>query len=455
MNSKQGQRISLTESLCPQCLSKIPAELLLVGHEVYLSKTCPAHGDYATVVWRGQPSLTDWLRVKIPYSNPAPNTITENGCPFDCGLCPQHAQQTCTALLEVTKRCNLNCAYCFANSVPTPSIDPELSTIRKWYETLLSSGRVCNVQLSGGEPTMRDDLTEVIAIGKQLGFDFIQLNTNGLRLAFDKDYASSLKAAGLSSVFLQFDGTSPEIYLNLRGRDIYDDKLEAIRNCEQNGLGVTLVPTLVPGVNTDDVGNILRFAAERLEVVRGVHFQPVSYFGRYPSGTHCDERLTLPELMKMIEVQTSGAIRMENFLPPGCENSMCSFHGNFVLMPNGELAPLTRIDSFKRLTEPELAETGAKKAREFVSRNWSQRSLQEDTGAECGINFGYWETLLSRSRTHLLCISAMAFQDVWNLDLNRLRECCIHVVAESGKIVPFCAYNLTSADGHYLYRGGG
>ena len=416
-------------------------------------KTCPHHGESSTVVWRGDPDLSDWIRPKVPYSNPAPNTPFERGCPFDCGLCVQHRQQTCTALLEVTGRCNLGCPYCFADSGQNGVVDPNMETVRNWYQTLLETGRTCNVQLSGGEPTMRDDLPEIVALGSSMGFTFIQLNTNGLRIATDLDYLNRLKQAGLSSVFLQFDGTDDGIYRKLRGREILGAKLKAIDNCSETGLGVVLVPTLVPGLNTDDIGNIIRFATDNLSVIRGIHFQPVSYFGRYPQKPSDDQRLTLPELMTMIQTQTSGAIRIENFNPPGCENSMCSFHGNFVAMPDGHLVPLTRRGTFQRSHTPEKAEDGAFKAREFVANNWGAPNPGDQNQVNAGLGLGYWDILLERSKTHMLCISAMAFQDAWNIDLERLMDCCIHVVAESGRIVPFCAYNLTSANGRSLYRG--
>ncbi len=451
MSKVRQNVIGTTQSVCPHCLNIISAEKIKDGQDIFLRKVCPDHGEFSLILWRGAPLMEDWVRPKIPYENPSPNSVSSKGCPFDCGLCPEHRQQTCTALLEITNRCNLGCPFCFADSGDQTE-DPEVSVIRTWYETLRSSGYTCNVQISGGEPTIRDDLDEIISMGRSMGFRFIQLNTNGIRLASDVSYAKDLKESGLSSVFLQFDGLDDEIYLKLRGASLLETKIRAVRNCERCGLGVILVPTLVPGINTDDIGNIIRFALENLSVVRGVHFQPVSYFGRYPEKPADSSRLTLPELMRMIEAQTDGAIKTENFLPPGCENSLCSFHGNFVLMPSGQLIPLTRGGSCGSFREPEKAEVGACKAREFVAKNWGGVAPAYVCANDSQYDMGYWDTLLSRSRTHLLCVSAMAFQDAWSLDLERLRDCCIHVVAGAGKIIPFCAYNLTGSNGKALYR---
>ncbi|MBP2661743.1 MAG: Radical domain protein [Firmicutes bacterium] len=242
--------LGITESLCPECLQRIKAKRVEVNHTVYLEKTCKDHGDFCTVIWRGQPSYTSWSVAKLPSRPPVCATNISQGCPFDCGLCPDHRQHTCCVLLEVTKRCNLHCPICFAKAGSEES-DPDRTTIENWYRLLLKSGGPYNIQLSGGEPTLRDDLPEIIASGRSLGYDFIQVNTNGLRLARDYSYVKRLKEAGLSCVFLQFDGTNDEIYEKLRGTALLAEKQAAITNCVKLQLGVVLVPTLVPGVNTE------------------------------------------------------------------------------------------------------------------------------------------------------------------------------------------------------------
>jgi len=447
-----GTRSSRTESVCPVCLARIPAIKRALGQDLYLNKTCPEHGEFSAILWKGEPSAASWGRPKIPCRPGGEGAATNKGCPFDCGLCPEHRQQTCTAVLEITHSCDLRCPYCFADAGDGNCSDPDLSLIKLWYEALLASGNPCNIQLSGGEPSLRDDLPEIVSMGRDKGFSFIQLNTNGLRLARDPSFVERLKQAGLASVFLQFDGTEDEIYRELRGLPLLRTKLKAIRNCEQHGLGVVLVPTVVPGVNTHNIGEITRFALENISVVRGVHFQPVSYFGRYPQPPSDADRLTLPELIRLLEAQTSGLIKAGNFKPPGCENAMCSFHGNFVLMPDGALVALTRHQPADSCCGPASVAEGASMTRAFVAEHWAaaKKCKCESEGGQ--FSLGQWDVLLERSQTHMLCVSAMAFQDAWNLDLDRLRDCCIHAVARDGKLIPFCAYNLTDSQGGSLYR---
>lgn len=454
MSREDDLAISPTQSLCPECLARIPAVRFARGGDVYMKKTCPDHGEFQVVLWRGNPSYQGWMRPKIPSYPERPTTALAKGCPFDCGLCPDHRQQTCTALLEVTQRCNLHCAFCFADSDSSRTADPDIATIRGWYESLLETQHSCNIQLSGGEPSIRDDLPDIVALGRSLGFGFIQVNTNGVRLGTEPAYVERLKKAGLASVFLQFDGTYDDIHRALRGGAFLKQKAAAIENCRQHGIGVVLVPTVVPGVNDHNLGSIVQFALENLDVVRGVHFQPVSYFGRYPVQPSDADRITIPEVIRKLEEQTRGLVTSQDFRPPGCENALCSFHGNFVLMPDGSLKSLAPPYSCECGTSRVEGAQGASDARRFVAMNWASRKNRTSPNAQGELSMGQWDVLLQRASTHKICISGMAFQDVWNIDLDRVRDCCIHVVAREKNLIPFCIFNLTNFAGRRLYSKG-
>lgn len=447
MTENNSIDITVTQSLCPHCLTRIPAERRTEGDTTFHVKNCPEHGEFRTPIWRGQPALPGWSRPKKPLHVGRHLATQARGCPFDCGICPTHRQQSCTVLIEVTGRCNLACPFCFAAAGAQAGPDPSLVTIEAWYRTALKQSGPHNiVQLSGGEATVRNDLPAIIALGRDLGFPFIQLNSNGLRLAADPDYAGELKRAGLFSVFLQFDGTADQIYRTIRGRALLAEKLRAIEHCSAAGLGVVLVPTLVTGVNTGNIGAILKLALELAPAVRGVHFQPASYFGRHPGPPAACDRFTLPELMRAIEEQTGGLMRSEHFSPPGCEHPLCSFHGNFLRLPDGGLQSLTRqAAECCGKDRPENKGTG--RAVSYVTQQWAAPAPATSC---CDTNS--LDAFLEDHRTNTFAVSAMAFQDVWNLDLERVQECCIHVVAPDRRMVPFCLYNLTSATGEPLYR---
>ncbi|TCO71824.1 radical SAM (seleno)protein TrsS [Marinisporobacter balticus] len=438
---------SKIESLCPICLKKIDASIFTEGETSYMMKTCPEHGTFKTVLWRGGIPMGKWVRHKERAYLEKTVTKVDKGCPYDCGLCNEHRQHTCTALIEVTQNCNLQCPFCFADSFAKKGQEPSLNDIRFQYQSVLRVSGTCNIQLSGGEPTVRNDLPEIIKMGVDLGFTFIQVNTNGIRMADDENYVISLKKAGLSSVFLQFDGTHDKIYRKLRGKALFEKKFKAIENCKKYGIGVVLVPTLVPGVNIDNIGEIIKFGIKHVPTVRGVHFQPVSYFGRMPKMPQDKDRITLPEVMTEISKQTDNMILVESMKPPGCENALCSFHGNYIIEENG-LMQVTKRSSCCCATEK--AEEGANKAKAFVARNWSyyNHNNKDKQQEDCSD----WDKILKTIQKSSFSISAMAFQDAWNVNLERIKDCCIHVVTHDGRLIPFCMYNLTNAEGRSLYR---
>jgi hypothetical protein len=481
--SPQNERLVLgrTESLCPQCLKRIPAERVAEGDSVYLEKNCPEHGPFRTIIWRGPPAYEAWAepaaekRPSPPSRHPTPVDL---GCPFDCGLCAEHRQPSCCVVMEVTKRCDLRCSVCFAGG-GAETADPDLGTIESWYQRLLASNGPCNIQLSGGEPTLRDDLPEIITLGRSLGFSYFQLNTNGLRLARDPGYLRRLKEAGVSCVFLQFDGTDDAVYQAIRGAALLELKTRAIAHCAAVHLGVVLVPTLIPGVNTGEIGPILDYALARVPAVRGVHFQPVSYFGRYPEPPRDADRITIPEVMSQIEQQTSGRIKVAELRSPAAESPYCSFHGNFILTPDGALQPAANAapsgccgssassGECRPLVQiglggGETAAQASKKAQQYVALRWTLPDAEASgdpvhssaaPGSSAMMKIDSLDAFLEQSRKRSFCVSGMAFQDAWNVDIERLRECFIHVVGPHPGIVPFCAYNMTSMMGDALYRG--
>lgn len=411
-----------TDSRCPICLEVVPAELTVDGDDVVLHGRCAAHGPWSTPIWSGLPSFESWCG-----SDAAPP-----------------ARQTCTAVLEVTRRCNLGCSVCFAESSATVAdADPPLREIARRLSKLFAEEGEVNLQLSGGEPTVRDDLPEIIAAAAAGGFTFVQVNTNGLRLASQEGYAESLRKAGLASVFLQFDGLTDETHWVLRGRPLAAEKLRAIERCAEAGLAVVLVPTVVPGVNDDELGSLVRLAASWPGVVRGLHLQPVSYFGRYPRNGRA--RLTLPEILNALERQTGGEIRVADFAPSCCEHTRCSFRARYWVRDGGALE---RVNSAPCCCAPPPEEV-PRRAVAATSRQWSRSRRPAGAPGEEDDRDDLTRFLDDADR--ILAISGMLFQDAWSIDMERVRRCCVQVVTERSGMVPFCLWNLTSESGRRLY----
>ncbi len=435
-----------TRSVCPVCLRPVPARRVWRENGIWMEKTCPVHGDFRVPVWRNRLDYNRW-RAGTP--------LLEEGegqdCPGGCGSCGGHGQGTCCALLEVTSRCDLNCRFCFAEG---GAVCQELSleALKEAVDQIMEQGKNPLLQLSGGEPAVRDDLPELVRYARERGAPYVQLNTNGIRLARDPDYVRRLARAGLSFVFLQFDGVTDQVYRQLRGQSLLETKQEAIRNCDACRLGVTLVPTVVRGVNEDQLGRITALGASLSPAVRGIHFQPVSYFGRCPAMPADDRRYTLDELLADLCQQTG--LPPEAFTPSRCDHPMCGFHGVFLAERDGRLRPLTGRAACRSVRGTESGKgteggqaqslfTSPAQNRAYVGRHWMRRD------AESGLrDYGRSEetpdmaAFLRRVRSSSFTLTAMAFQDAGNLDIERLRRCSLHVY-DRGRLRPFCARYLS------------
>lgn len=474
--------ISTVESLCPECLGIISGIKYVEDGKVYINKNCPDHGSFTTIIsedvghYRQMEECFDVNRSRAKASL----TDIERGCPFDCGLCPSHKQDTCLAVVEVTDRCDMGCAYCFASSSMDKSLDPDMETIRYMFETVKKcQNKPTCIQISGGEPTMRDDLPEIIRMGKEVGIDHIELNTNGRRMAIDEDYFNRIASAGIDAIYLGFDGVSDDIYKQRTGKKLFDFKTEVINRCEKAGIGVVLVPLVARNYNLHQVGKIIEFAGSRVPTVRGVHFQPVFYSGRAPSGR--EGRITILELLREIEKQTNGQLKVENFTPSLMPHAHCGATC-LAVIDNGGFLPLTNIS----LGAVKSASDVASKTKKSIMGRWkgSEKETQKSSCADMLIKSsccekpisqltvkssccekpitevlpnnsrlgGGWADFIEKSMNSYLTISTMAFQDVWSYERDRVENCCIHVVTRDGRFIPFCNYNMTDCNGKFLYR---
>ena len=433
--------IKQTQSICPVCLKIVDAIVVKKCDDLYLTKNCEEHGLFETVIWRGKPSYESWVRAKSPAYPQVPYTEVLKGCPHDCGLCSQHRQHTCTVLIEVTSRCNLNCEFCFADAHGNET-DPDMETIEMWYSRIIESGGPYNLQISGGEPTMREDLHEIISKATNMGFKFIQLNTNGINLK-NYNYYEKLKNAGLKSIFLQFNDLTGTEMNKINSKDIIQDKLKVIEYSAKLGIGVILVCTVVPNKNDNILWDIIEFGLKNAPTVRGVHFQPVSYFVRIPKLPEDKDRITLPEVISKIVQQSAYKIKISDFAPSGCENAYCSFHANYISV-DGKLITVSKKSE---CCGEENGKEGSKKSKRFVERNWAGVKINKYIPKK-----NSFEELNQKIKNGFFSISGMAFQDAWNVDTQRLKDCCIHVVSKEGNLIPFCAYNITTLDQKKLYR---
>lgn len=414
MNRKRKQVLRSTKSLCPDCMAVLEACIVEREGQVYMEKVCAQHGAYSTLIW--QDTGENYLRW-LEYGGAGEEALL-GSCPHSCGLCKDHRSNSVSAALMVTTECDLACPICFTRG-GEPAV-PTLEELRRRLEAFKAeAGDTALIELCGGEPTTRDDLPEVVAMVSGIGFPYIQLNTNGLRIGREPDYLKNLADAGLTTVYMGLDGVRPEPYATKSGRDIFQNKIAALESCRAAGVTAVLVPCVIPGENDDQLGEIIAFAKNWMPTVKGVHFQPVSYFGAYPKAPDDSMRITIPEILRRLEAQTEGEIPAAAFLPGHYEHAACSFQGYF-----GKSGG--RLHAYTGFTPRE--------------RSCDVESLRRNS-------MNLWKA----SPMEFLSIGGMAFQDVWNIDLQRLCRCTIHIIGENGTRSPLCAKYVTSCHGKRLY----
>ena len=362
-----------TKSLCPECLQIIEAEVVKENNKMLIRKTCPEHGFFEDIYWSDAELYEKFKKFACNGKGVSnPNTEEKNSCPYNCGLCSNHKTGTLLANIDLTNRCNQRCPICFANAAVAGYVyEPSFEQIKKMMIMLRNEKPVpCPaIQFSGGEPTIYPRVIEVIKLAKELGFVQIQIATNGLRASQDLEFCKRMKEAGLNTIYFQFDGTKKETYLKVRGFDALPVKMKALENFRKAGLkSIVLVPTVVRGINDDQIGDIMRIAKENSDIVRGVNFQPVSFSGRIDRKKLREERITIPDTLELLEEQTRGQILKNDFYPIPCVVPISHFveawkkepqveftvhphcgAATYVFLENDKFVPITRFIDVEKL----------------------------------------------------------------------------------------------------------
>jgi hypothetical protein len=449
--------IRTTKSICPVCYRVIDANLYEENGAVYMEKHCPEHGAFKDLCWSDYQLYQHFESKDIQGAGRREVTATNgNGeCPFACGLCPQHESSTVLGVIDVTMRCNLSCPTCFAKNDDTSDNhekDPDFEHLKAIIDNFASNTNAAGLQFSGGEPTLRGDLPELIAYARTK-FDHVEVDTNGLKMAASPEYCKELESAGTSVIYLQFDGVTEEPYEKLRGRKLLAVKKQAIENHRMAGPkpAIVLVPTIAKGINDDQIGAIINFAIDNSAIIRGVNFQPVSFCGRTPHDHH--ERITVSDVLRNVEEQT-GFLRKEDFFPPsmmsvllgtlgkaeaGCHFSCGAFSYLVVSKKGkaeGKIEPITKYLDMDKLA---AAYTKNKRISAFTAVRHIHPSFLKGLFIKFMKSHTYED--LSDLHFNLLFIGAMHFMDPYNFDCARLRKCVIHYGLPDGRIVPFCSYN--------------
>lgn len=431
MENEQHEHLYNTLALCPHCLKELKADVYADAQgTVWMSRECPEHGAIATRVW---PDVEHFKWVtgdafpKVAPQNTIPAT---QPCPYGCGTCSRHERRGTLLEIEVTWQCNLHCPVCFM-SADDEEHDPTLDEISAMYDVIANAvGTDGAVQLTGGEPTCRRDLPEIIRMGREKGFWGIELNTNGLVISSRAGYLEELRDAGVTGLFLSFDGLTGDVYKATCGADILDVKLRCVERCREAGVQVVLCVTILDGLNDHQLGDILRYAMENSDVVAGLALQPAFTSGRFDS--EFVETMNSGDVIFKLAEQSDGLLTPYDIWPLGTSNPLCDT-GVF-LVRDDETAehPSGFYPATRHMTYEEY--------RAGFSPDSPQGSVFLDILAKKGIYVA-----------NGLSIVLMDYMDAYTMDIQRLRECSMMVTVPDGRAIPFCSYHLTDSAGRRVY----
>ncbi len=433
-----------TRSLCPVCKRVIDAQVGREGKRLIMRKRCPEHGSFAALVSPDADGYVRSLRNDKPGARPAYfATEVREGCPHDCGLCPDHRQHTCLALIEVNTGCNLACPTCFANAGAGYNLTlDEVSSMLDAF--VRAEGEPEVVQFSGGEPTLHPQLLTMIQMAKDKGVQHVMVNTNGLRIARDPVWARRL-AELRPIIYLQFDGLEDATSVALRGEPLVQEKLQALDRLAEMDLDCVLVAAVERGVNEHEVGALVRFGIEH-PAVRAVNFQPVTHTGRHGSFDPLD-RVTIPEVVARIEEQTGGMFVASDFVPVPCCHPSCQ-SVTYAHVEDGQVTPLPRLievddylDFITNRTWPEPSHV----VKHALERMWSSSAVpgslslaEQFCDAKC---FLFLAISAFEVAKQVFSVSIKDFMDAYTFDVSKVAKCCVGVLIPDGRMVPFCAYN--------------
>lgn len=463
--------VEFTKSICPVCKVVVDAQVNIRDNKVYLRKRCREHGSFEALVYGDAQAYTASARFNKPGTIPLTfQTEVAEGCPSDCGLCPEHKQHACLGIIEVNTDCNLDCPICFADSGHQPDgYSITLEQCERMLDVFVESeGEPEVVMFSGGEPTIHKHILDFVDLAQQRPIKAVNLNTNGIRLATDKRFVEALAQRNRQpgktvNIYLQFDGFAERTHREIRGADLRERKRKALDNCAEAGLTVTLVAAVERGINEHEVGDIVRFGIEH-PAARSVAFQPVTHSGRHVEFDPLN-RLTNSDVLDLVAEQCPDWLRTDDFVPVPCCFPTCRSI-TYLLVDKKEdrtdVVPIPRLvdveeylDYVSNRVVPDHA------VREALEKLWSASAfmgtdstvdnLATTTAAvsggtsapelecqACGIDLPEAAKGLGDKA---FMIVVQDFQDPYTLNVKQLMKCCVEEITPDGRLIPFCAYN--------------
>jgi 7,8-dihydro-6-hydroxymethylpterin dimethyltransferase len=456
-----GERhLKNTTSTCPTCLALLPVDVVIRDDKVYFKKHCATCGPSEALVSEDAQYYVNAYSYARAGTEPLMfATPVEKGCPTDCGTCSDHEQHTCLPIIEITDHCNLECPVCIVNNQNANHISN--ADFSKMIDVLVrNEGQMESVALSGGEPTSHPRLLELIDIASRPEIGRVVVITNGLRLGKDRKFAENLKARGVY-VALQLDGFSAETHEKIRGRDLCKEKTAALKMLKELQIPAQIIFVAARGVNEHQIGQVVElFLSE--DHFLSLSFQPVAHTGAGGGMLQHDpmDRITIPGVIKAIEEQTKGLLKVSDFAPLPCSHPQCVSLSYLLRLNDGSHIPFGRFVDFRTHgtllrssatlgASPDILEAMTDVIHDvFARQDEIERADEILVALRRAIDVMFPNRPVSaKEAVHLgerqaKSIFLHHYMDRHDFDLERLRKCCHHYPQTDGRIMPACGFNM-------------
>ena len=177
--------------------------------------------------------------------------------------------------LSLTEKCNFKCTYCLPNGYKSKACTPDLNLSE--IKNLLVAFRILGftkIRLTGGEPTLRRDIIEIVTLTKGLGFETVALTTNGYRLL---NLLEPLKTAGLDQLNISLDSLDPKKFNKISGSEFGEEVIQAIHKAaEMNFRKVKINTVLMKGFNDFEFPVFLDWVRNTKISLRFIELMPTS-----------------------------------------------------------------------------------------------------------------------------------------------------------------------------------
>ncbi len=453
---KEYSFYKMTRGMCRKCRKIIDSRIFIQDEKVYQENMCPDCGNVKTLIAEDKEWYFKYINFPIKLQTPQKiNTPRQNGCPYDCGICPWHENRPSLPVFSITNACNLRCPICLTFNREDEIYFMSVDEMKKTVDFLMENNDSYDlVNIKGGEPTLHPNLIELLKVVKRDEIGRITVNSNGLRLGEDENLVKQLKDLGVY-IILSFDTLDSETSVKIHGKDIVEAKFKALDLLQKYDIGVTLLNVMIKGVNDHEIFDIINLSS-KYKNIRSITIQNMTFTGQGGSNFKPQERLTLDMAMRIIQEKSGNIIKKDNFFPLPSNHPLCYSIGYF-FRDEETLRSFTDLLSVDDLIEligtnyimrPD--ERFNEKFNEAIAESWAEESNPE--------LLGFVKKLLKKmypvqgqitpferqkiAEDSILTVYIHAHMDEDNFDISRI-VCCTDLVPVDGeKLIPACAYNL-------------